>query len=308
VLAVRQVYAEKGRGVCAERDGSSRIATIEAAMLRLAAGRSEPILRESGSISFAHVQGQFLDRFERRNVNPPDRNNREAHGTDPKVYIVHLRRPNSARVDPHERRSDPFWEFGSFGCTGCHSNNLFHPKRATDLEGARLAFAQGGSRGFRLVLLTPPVSVRNWDDRLEARWKPAQMPFRYEHAPVLAANDRPSDFPVLERFVLATARTSIEGGFSSRFRSRAEPLDDRIAKELIRQYQRLRSTAPPHAIATSYEQALSQLPPLVDRNRRQTYRALIERLEDVSPRSSPTGVSRCESGAAGSSANRRRRC
>ena len=37
----------------------------------------------------------------------------------PPVFIVHLRRPK--KNDPEEMRSDPFWEFGSFGCTGCHS-------------------------------------------------------------------------------------------------------------------------------------------------------------------------------------------
>ena len=36
----------------------------------------------------------------------------------PNVFFVHLRRPN--RSDPDEQRDDPFYEFGSFGCTGCH--------------------------------------------------------------------------------------------------------------------------------------------------------------------------------------------
>src|SRR5688500_10149371 len=107
---------------------------------------------------------------------------------DQNVYVIHLRRPNSARKDPNERRTDPFWEFGSFGCTGCHSNNLFNPRHAAELEGARLAFAQGGRQGFRLVFLTPPITIKNWEDRCEARWVPAEMPFRYEHAPVLVAN------------------------------------------------------------------------------------------------------------------------
>jgi hypothetical protein len=200
-----------------------------------------------------------------------------------KVYIIHLRRPN--RRDPNERRSDPYWEFGSFGCTGCHSNNLFHPRHAKELDGARLAFAQGGPLGFRLVLLTPPVEIKNWGDRLEARWTPAEMPFRYKHAPLLAANDRRSDFPTLERFALGTARASIEGGFSSHFRSRAVPLDERIARELMRRYERLRTAAPADAIAMLYEQALPYPPPEVDRNRRQTYRAKVSQLkgdEDMS--------------------------
>jgi hypothetical protein len=39
------------------------------------------------------------------------------------VFVVMLRRPRK-----NDRRSDPFWEFGSFGCTGCHGKNLLHPK------------------------------------------------------------------------------------------------------------------------------------------------------------------------------------
>ena len=57
------------------------------------------------------------------------------------IRIVMLRRP---RKDGKEMRSDPFWEFGSFGITGCHANNIMHPKRCKELEGTRLAFAQGG--------------------------------------------------------------------------------------------------------------------------------------------------------------------
>jgi hypothetical protein len=50
-----------------------------------------------------------------------------------RVIIVHLRRPKTA--DPKESRSDPFWEFGSFGITGCHSENLMHPRNSRKLEG-----------------------------------------------------------------------------------------------------------------------------------------------------------------------------
>jgi hypothetical protein len=65
-----------------------------------------------------------------------------------RVIVVHLRQPK--RGDPGESRSDPFYEFGSFGCTKCHSRNLMHPRRAHELDGARFAFAQGGRLGFRL--------------------------------------------------------------------------------------------------------------------------------------------------------------
>src|SRR5216683_4200580 len=108
-----------------------------------------------------------------------------------RVYIVHLRRPR--RSDPNERRSDPFYEFGSFGCTRCHSRNLMNSKHALELQGSRLAFAQGGNRGFRLILLTPPVKITQSYLSLEAIWSRQQKPFRYEVAPVLASNHMQAD-------------------------------------------------------------------------------------------------------------------
>ncbi len=56
-----------------------------------------------------------------------------------RVFVVMLRQPR--RADSNEMRTDPFWEFGSFGLTGCHQRNLLHPKRAGELSGARLAKA-----------------------------------------------------------------------------------------------------------------------------------------------------------------------
>src|SRR5262245_46062920 len=92
------------------------------------------------------------------------------------VYLALLRQPNQKR---DESRTDPLWEFGSFGCTGCHQRNLLHPGRADSLDEARVAFAQGGHKGFRLVFLTPPISVHKHRGRLEIKWKPIKMPFRY---------------------------------------------------------------------------------------------------------------------------------
>jgi hypothetical protein len=102
------------------------------------------------------------------------------------VIIVHLRRPKSKAEDPKEMRSDPFWEFGSFGLTGCHDKNLMHPKNAAELNGVRFAFVQGGTKGTRLVHLTPPVKIVKHNKRIEARWSPAEMPFRYDIAPILS--------------------------------------------------------------------------------------------------------------------------
>jgi hypothetical protein len=195
---------------------------------------------------------------------------------DPLVYIVHLRRPNMK--DTVERRTDPLFEFGSFGCTGCHSRNLMNPKRIEKLRGARLAFAQGGPHGFRLVYLTPPLDPRAFDDRTEARWSPAEMPFRYAHAPVLACNGRPSDFPEMEKIAASTRRSTVEGGFSSSFRSRVSPLGERVAVELVQVYEQLRATGVPLAIARTYDEALPYPPPLIDRQRHATYKSLMREL------------------------------
>lgn len=195
------------------------------------------------------------------------------------VFLVHLRRPKSATEDPNERRDDPFYEFGSFGCTKCHSKNLFHPRRASSLQGARLAFAQGGPQGFRLICLSPPISVQVWADNCEARWAPAEMPFKYRQAPVLAHNFGPSDFPLIEQFAREASRDTIEGGFSSRFRSRSELLSQTLASEVIEVYQRMRRIAPASAIATTYDEALPWAPPTIDGNRRTTYQRRIRDLE-----------------------------
>src|ERR1041384_295495 len=109
------------------------------------------------------------------------------------LYLVLLRRPR--RWDPKEKRSDPFWEFGSFGTTGCHKTNLLRPKTARIVDGDQLAFAQGGSMGVRLVFVTPPVRRVLHRRFLEIRWEPCRMPLRYTTAPVLIQNpDGRSDF------------------------------------------------------------------------------------------------------------------
>jgi hypothetical protein len=155
--------------------------------------------------------------------------------TTPKVFFVHLRRPRK-----NDSRHDPFYEFGSFGCTKCHCKHLFHPRHAEELEGARLAFVQGGNRGSRLVFLTPPITVRVWSDNCEAIWTPVGMPFKYSEAPLLVSNERRSDFPLIEQFARETECPTIDSGLSSLLRSRAHPLPIEIAKHLISTFERQR--------------------------------------------------------------------
>jgi hypothetical protein len=173
-------------------------------------------------------------------------------------------------------RSDPFWELGSFGITGCHQHNLMNPRKSERLEGARLAFAQGGQRGTRLVYLTPPIRIAKHKNCIEATWAPDEMPFLYPEAPRLASNPETSDFPLLKDSLDGGNRTTMEGKFASKFRARTTCLEDAIAEELIRVYSDMRASVPSAAIAACYTDALPKLPPLVDQHRQHTYSLLLE--------------------------------
>lgn len=156
-----------------------------------------------------------------------------------------------------------------------------NPKKIDDLKGARLAFAQGGKGTMRLLLLTPPVKVRTHgrsQKRCELRWSPREMPFRFDHAPVLVGNDSAhsdSDFGCLKRFVKKTKRPSWVGKFSSRFRSRRKPLLNSEARQLIRVYERRRQHAEGQAICKHYAEALPEPPErrLTKAERKKQFRA-----------------------------------
>jgi hypothetical protein len=190
----------------------------------------------------------------------------------PKVIIVHLRRPELGNAN--EMRTDPFWEFGSFGCTRCHQHNLMNPKKLDLLEEARLAFAQGGGAGFKLVHLTPPIDIIHHGDFGEAKWQPVKMPFKYSEAPILINNSGCTDFPLLKKFIKETNRSSWDAKFSSRFRARRNPLDKEMAEELINVFEKKIIMATFASFASTYVDALPYHPPKIDRNREQTYLAL----------------------------------
>ncbi len=193
--------------------------------------------------------------------------------TEPKVFFVHLRRPGSD--DP---RDDPFYEFGSFGCTRCHSRNLMHPDHAEELRGARLAFIQGGHLGSRLVFLTPPIMVTQWKNNCEATWKPLEMPFKYPVAPVIVSNDGPSDFKKIKMLAHTSRSPSDESRLSSMFRSRKKPLPPELAHEVVEVYERLRAAAPDSAIALTYDEALPKVT-RTNRNRKATHQRLRRELQ-----------------------------
>ena len=190
---------------------------------------------------------------------------------EPRIFVVLLRRPN--RKDPEETRTDPLWEFGSFGCTRCHSRNLMNPRRLHELSGSRLAFAQGGKAEMRLVHVTPPVATVHHGLFGEAKWHPAEMPLEYDSAPVLVDNHGGTDVPALIAMIDDVRRSSPVARFASKFRSARKPLAADVGRQMIAAYHTSRERGA--AVARSYADALPFPPPRIDRNRKRTYEGLL---------------------------------
>ena len=194
-----------------------------------------------------------------------------------RIFIVALRRPRAKG----DGRADPFWEFGSFGCTGCHAKNLLHPKNCPITNGDRLAFVQGGHLGSRLVLVTPPVRKTVFESapgkpRVELRWDRKVRPFRYDCAPAVFDVPRPGGaqpFPLLAASLAGTNRATIDAKFASRFRARTNPLDAAIATEIVVGFERALASAAPAALAKHYTEALPRIDPAaVIQDRKAAYR------------------------------------
>ena len=179
----------------------------------------------------------------------------------PRIIVVLLRRPKRNQRD--ERRDDPFWEVGSFGCTGCHGRNLMTPKRSHLLDGAQFAFVQGGDRGFRLVHVTPPISTNGMGPICEANWSPP-LPLTYATAPVVVDDECRSDIPLLAALTRNVRRPTPVSRFASAFRSRRLPLAGEVGAQVLAVYDRFGKTG---IVAKSYEQALPYPPPMIERDR-----------------------------------------
>jgi hypothetical protein len=171
----------------------------------------------------------------------------------PEVFIVCLRQPGSTR----DYREDPYWEVGSFGCTGCHQTNLLNPAAKHIPNRARLAFAQGGRLGVKLVLLTPAVQVAPQGDTLEVKWKP-RMPFRYADAPLLVNKRGDTDFPSFKLYVAKSKSASWLQKLSSKCRSRAQALPPAVAAELIERFDATRAKAARRLLADTYLDAIPE--------------------------------------------------
>lgn len=150
------------------------------------------------------------------------------------LYFVFLRRPR----DLDDRRDDPFWEFGSFGRTGCHRSNLMHPMRTPLRDGDRLAFLQGGRGAIRITGLTPPIKMMPTAEGIEARWDKSFRPFRFTDAPIFIDNAGNSDFPGVRSKLDGTLRSTYCCKAASRFRSRTRPIEERLATCIIKHFTR----------------------------------------------------------------------
>ena len=150
------------------------------------------------------------------------------------VHAVLLRRPGKAKVDS---RDDPFWEFGTFGQTGCHRRNLLSSKGLLQ-DGARLLFVQGGEGELRAVGLTPPIRIKRGgpNNYRYASWNPRYRPVSYENAPILIDNTRNSVFPKIFDFIERVNRSTYCGMAASWLRSRVRPLDAELARQVIEHF------------------------------------------------------------------------
>ena len=145
------------------------------------------------------------------------------------IFAVYLRKPNGF----DDRRNDPFWEFGSFGMTGCHSRNLLNPRTTHLKDGDQLAFLQGGQGEIRIVGLSPPIRVCGTTGKLEIRWDPDYRPAEYSNAALLINNEGMTDFPSARRLIEGVRRSTFCGKAGSMFRSRTRPVDIPLASEIV---------------------------------------------------------------------------
>ena len=182
-----------------------------------------------------------------------------------------LRQPD--RGDPNEMRTDPLWEFGSFGCTRCHITNLMNPNKIHELEDVRLAFAQGGDGQIRLVHVTPPIRTEHHGSFAEAIWRPIDMPLKFHCAPVLMKNDGYSDTPLILEMIENVNRPTPVSRFSSKFRSRRRSLSCELGRQIVSVYEDRRANGA--KVAKCYTEALPDRPGLINSDRLGTYEWLL---------------------------------
>lgn len=147
-------------------------------------------------------------------------------------YFVFLRRPH----DLNDRRNDPFWEFGSFGRTGCHKANLLHPRSTPLRTGDRLVFLQGGNGEIRVIGISPPLRLGGTDSFVEVTWDPNYRPVSYESAPLLINNKGETDFEKAKDYLKDANRETWCGKAGSKLRSRTTPIESELDGQILKRF------------------------------------------------------------------------
>lgn len=183
--------------------------------------------------------------------------------------FIHLQQPGG----PGDARDDPFWEYGTFGCTGCHDKQV----KSGRLDGACLGFIQGGADTLRLVYLTPPVRTTFGQPGAMVEWEPHDMPFRFNDSPLLIDQVGYTNFPLLRQHVEGVKRSAWLGKLSSAFRSRTSPLAPQQAAEVIEVFERARTQVGPGGFASQYCEAIPPVPMDCRSDRAKRYRMFLRR-------------------------------
>jgi len=203
-----------------------------------------------------------------------------------RVFIAYLRAP---RRIPDEKRSDPYYELGSYGITTCHCRDLMHPKHAEVLKGSRIAFVQPGYGHTRLVFLSPLIHTTKTYDVInpkpnkcvsctEALWEPITRPLKFEKAPLICNNEGETDFPLLMKYVDNVNQPSPVSKLMSKFRGRARVLEDNLGNEIVEVFESHIGKNPLDIFAEHYWETMPNPPPKIEKEREKVYNNYKSRL------------------------------
>jgi len=132
-----------------------------------------------------------------------------------KLFFAYLRRPRNSKDD----RTDPKYEEGEFGSTGCHQTNILNGKHI--IPGDRLTFLQGGkdkkssASTVKISYITPPIyeiksvngkNVVKWDSNWNNK---EERPLKFEYQTNLLEKPDKDKFTKKERKILQIINPNI---------------------------------------------------------------------------------------------------
>jgi hypothetical protein len=127
-----------------------------------------------------------------------------------------------------------------------------------------------------LLCSPPPVDIRPFALKLRAAfWQPGELPLRYRRAPIIIDNDGRTECPAILDDLITVSRSTWEGRFSSKFRSRKAPVSAAVGRQLRTAWRA--AIAGPGTRATAYWQSLPRRPSVIDQDRDATYRELLRK-------------------------------